>query len=45
MVAFDIIAEVECETAESLHETITVKIRRIPAIQATRTLMTIEEQE
>jgi len=43
--AYDIIAEVESETAESLRETITWKIRKIPAIRATLTLMAIEGQE
>ncbi|MDH3203663.1 MAG: Lrp/AsnC family transcriptional regulator, partial [Nitrosopumilus sp.] len=43
--AYDIIAEVESETAESLRETITWKIRKMPAIRATLTLMAIEGQE
>ncbi|MDH3313268.1 MAG: Lrp/AsnC ligand binding domain-containing protein [Nitrosopumilus sp.] len=42
--AYDIIAEVESETAESLRETITWKIRKMPAIRATLTLMAIEGQ-
>ena len=43
--AYDIIAEVGSETAELLRETITWKIRKLPAIRATLTLMAIEGQE
>lgn len=43
--AYDIIAEVESETAESLRETITWKIRKMPTIRATLTLMAIDGQE
>ena len=42
--AYDIVAEGISETAESLRETITWKIRKIPSIRATLTLMTIEGQ-
>lgn len=42
--AYDIIAEVETNSAESLHETITWKIRKIPSIRATLTLTAIEGQ-
>lgn len=42
--AYDIIAEVETNTAESLRETITWKIRKIPSIRATLTLTAIEGQ-
>jgi len=37
--------EVGSETAELLRETITWKIRKLPAIRATLTLMAIEGQE
>ena len=43
--AYDIIAEVASETAEALRETITWKIRKLPSIRSTLTLMTIEGQE
>ena len=42
--AYDIIAEVKSDTAESLRETITWKIRKMPSIRATLTLMAIEGQ-
>ena len=41
---YDIVAKVVSETGESLRETITWKIRKIPSIRATLTLMTIEGQ-
>ncbi len=42
--AYDIIAEVNSDNAESLRETITWKIRKLPSIRATLTLMAIEGQ-
>ena len=42
--AYDIIAEVETNSAESLRETITWKIRKIPSIRATLTLTAIDGQ-
>jgi len=42
--AYDIVAEVNSDNAESLRETITWKIRKLPSIRATLTLMTIEGQ-
>ena len=42
--AYDIIAEVETNSADSLRETITWKIRKIPSIRATLTLTAIEGQ-
>lgn len=42
--AFDIIAEVNSDDVESLRETITWKIRKLPSIRATLTLMAIEGQ-
>ena len=41
---YDILTKVVSETGESLRETITRKIRKIPSIRATLTLMTIEGQ-
>ena len=43
--AYDIIAEVGSETTESLRDTITWKIRKMPAVRSTLTLMGIEGQE
>lgn len=43
--AYDIIAEVSNRNAEDLREDITWKIRKLPAIRATLTLMAIEGQE
>jgi len=42
--AYDIIAEVNSDTAESLRETITWEIRKLPSIRATLSLVAIEEQ-
>jgi len=42
--AYDIIAEVNSDNAESLHETITWNIRKLPSIRATLSLMAIERQ-
>lgn len=42
--AYDIVAEVNSDNAESLRETITWKIRKIPSIRATLTLTAIEGQ-
>lgn len=42
--AYDIIAEVKSETAEELREEITWKIRKLSAIRATLTLVSIEGQ-
>jgi hypothetical protein len=44
MGAYDIVAEVNSNTAESLRETITWKIRKLPSIRATLTLIGIEGQ-
>jgi len=41
--AYDIIAEVTSENHEQLQEDITWKIRRLPAIRATLTLMGMEK--
>jgi len=40
--AYDIIAEVSAENAEELREDITWKIRKLPYIRSTLTLMVIE---
>ncbi len=42
--AYDIIAEVATENPEQLREDITWKIRKLPSIRATLTLMGIEKQ-
>jgi len=42
--AYDIIAEVSSENAEELREDITWKIRKLPSIRSTLTLMAIEGQ-
>ncbi|KAF6243721.1 AsnC family transcriptional regulator [Nitrosopumilus sp. b1] len=42
--AYDIIVEVVCDTAELLRETITWKIRKMPHIRSTLTLMGIGGQ-
>ena len=42
--AYDIIAELETETADKLREDITWKIRKLPYIGSTLTLIGIEEQ-
>ena len=42
--AYDIAAEVNSDNAKSLRETITWKIRKMPSIRATPTLMAIEGQ-
>jgi len=42
--AYDIIAEVNSDTAESLRETITWKIRKLSSIRATLSFMAIEGQ-
>lgn len=42
--AYDILAKVESEQVEKLRETITWKIRKIPKIRSTLTLMGIEGQ-
>ncbi len=41
---YDIIAKVETDTVEKLHETITWKIRKIDKIRSTLTLMEIDSQ-
>jgi len=41
---YDIVAEVNSEDAESLRETISWKIRKLPSIRATLCLMAIEGQ-
>ena len=43
--AYDIIAKIESDNAETLRETITWKIRKIERIRSTLTLMTIASQE
>lgn len=43
--AYDILAKVESDQVEKLRETITWKIRKIPKIRSTLTLMGIEGQE
>lgn len=43
--AYDILAKVESKQVEALRETITWKIRKIPKIRSTLTLMGIEGQE
>jgi len=43
--AYDIIAKVESDNAETLRDTIAWKIRKIEKIRATLTLMTIASQE
>ena len=43
--AYDILAKVESGQVEVLRETITWKIRKIPKIRSTLTLMGIEGQE
>ena len=43
--AYDILAKVESELVEKLRETITWKVRKIPKIRSTLTLMGIEGQE
>jgi len=43
--AYDILVKVEAELVEKLRETITWKIRKIPKIRSTLTLMGIEGQE
>ena len=42
---YDIIAKVETDIAEKLHETITLKIRKIEKIRSTLTLMDTEGQD
>jgi len=42
--SYDIVAEVNSDDAESLHEIITWKIRKLPSIRATLSLMAIEGQ-
>ena len=42
--AYDIIAEVSTENAEKLREEITWKIRKLPSIRSTLTLIGIEGQ-
>jgi len=42
--AYDIVAEVNSDDAESLRETITWKIRKLPSIRAALSLMAIEGQ-
>lgn len=42
--AYDIVAEVNSDNSESLRETITWKIRNMPSIRATLTLMAIDGQ-
>jgi len=42
--AYDIVAEVNSDDAESLRETISWKIRKLPSIRATLCLMAIEGQ-
>lgn len=43
--AYDILAKVESSQVEALRETITWKIRKIPKIRSTLTLMGIQGQE
>ncbi len=43
--AYDILAKVSSDQVEKLRETITWKIRKIPKIRSTLTLMGIEGQE
>ncbi len=43
--AYDVLAKVESDQVEKLRETITWKIRKIPKIRSTLTLMGIEGQE
>jgi len=43
--AYDILAKVTSKQVETLRETITWKIRKIPKIRSTLTLMGIEGQE
>ncbi len=43
--AYDILAKVESDQVEKLREIITWKIRKIPKIRSTLTLMGIEGQE
>ena len=43
--AYDILAKVKSSQVETLRETITWKIRKIPKIRSTLTLMGIEGQE
>jgi DNA-binding Lrp family transcriptional regulator len=43
--AYDILAKVKSNLVESLRETITWKIRKIPKIRSTLTLMGIQGQE
>lgn len=43
--AYDILAKVESVQVEKLRETITWKVRKIPKIRSTLTLMGIEGQE
>ncbi len=43
--AYDVLAKVEAEQVEKLRETITWKVRKIPKIRSTLTLMGIEGQE
>ena len=43
--AYDILSKVEAETLPPLRETITWKIRKIPKIRSTLTLMGIDGQE
>jgi len=42
--AYDIVAEVNSDDAESLHETIIWKIRKLPSIRSSLCLMAIEGQ-
>jgi DNA-binding Lrp family transcriptional regulator len=42
--AYDILAQVQSDQVEALRETITWKIRKIPKIRSTLTLMGIEGQ-
>jgi len=43
--AYDILAQVQSDQVEALRETITWKIRKIPKIRSTLTLMGIDGQE
>jgi len=43
--AYDIIAKIESDNAETLRDTISWKIRKMERIRATLTLMTIASQE
>ena len=43
--AYDILAKVQSDRVEALRETITWKIRKIPKIRSTLTLMGIDGQE